>query len=262
VSGAAAPSRWFTTPRPQPGARLRLVCLPHAGAGASTYAVWGRALEAAGIEVRAVQYPGRENRLADPPIKDARAMVAALADLWPLLGGGGHSAIYGHSMGALIGFELALELARRGAASPPLHLFFSGRNPPHLARKLPPMHGLPDGEFLAEVARRYSNLPPELLSDRELCALVTPILRADFALVDGYQFRDGDQATVPLTILGGTADAWTSPSELAEWSRFTRASISVHLIAGDHFFHQKARGEVLAIVQAELAAQLSGRSMA
>lgn len=257
MSTGAAVSRWFTTPRPQPGARWRLLCLPHAGAGASAYFPWGAALQPVGIEVRAVQYPGRESRLGEAPIRDALTLAAALADQWPALSGGGACALYGHSMGALLGFELALELARRGATNPPRHLFFGGRNPPHIGPKLPPIHGLPDREFLAAVAQRYGNLPAELLADAEMCALITPILRADFGLVDEYRWSgDRGTATVPLTIFGGTQDPWTSATELAEWDRHTRAGTRVNLIAGDHFFHQKARGDVLAVVQAALAATL------
>ncbi len=254
MSTDAPAPRWWTTPRPQPGARLRLICLPHAGAGASTYFQWGVALQPDGIEVRAVQYPGRENRLAEPALGDARAMVAALADQWPALSGGGPCALYGHSMGALLGFELALELARRGAPNPPRRLLLGGRNPPHTAPKLPPIHRLPDGELLAAVAQRYGNLPAELLADAEMRALLTPILRADFGLVDEYRWNGAGPAAAPLAVFGGTQDPWTTAAELAEWSRHTRGACRVQAITGDHFFHQKARGELLAFVRAELAA--------
>ena len=149
MSGVNPTSRWLVAPRPQPGARWRLVCLPHAGAGASTYFAWGAALQPAGIEVRSVQYPGRENRLAEPLIAEARAMVVALAEQWPALAGEGPCALFGHSMGALLGFELARELERRGTTNPPRHLFLSGRNPPPAPPKLPSLAALPDEAFLA-----------------------------------------------------------------------------------------------------------------
>ena len=240
-------------PRPQPGARLRLVCLPHAGAGASTFFSWGLALQPAGIEVRAVQYPGRENRFAEPCLTEAQAMVRALADAWPEIGGGGRCALYGHSMGALLGFELALELAQRGVAHPPQHLFLSGHNPPHVPSRLPTLHTLPDAEFLPAVARHYGNLPQELIADREMAALITPILRADFTLVDEYAWRRSGPTDTPLTILGGASDPWTSEAELAQWERHTRGKFVQQMFPGDHFFHQQRRAEVLGMVTAALA---------
>jgi medium-chain acyl-[acyl-carrier-protein] hydrolase len=253
VSGPSVASRWCTTPRPQPGARWRLLCLPHAGAGASAYFAWGAALQPAGIEVRAVQYPGRENRLADPLIASAPAMVAALADQWPALAGTEPWALFGHSMGALLGFELAAELARRGATNPPRHLFLSGRNPPPVPPRLPPLGPRSDADFLAGVAERYGSLPAALLADPEMRALLTPILRADFQLVDDYAGHATTQIDAPLTILGGTRDPFTSPGELADWRHHTRAACRVHLIEGGHFFHQQARGDVLRVIAAGLA---------
>ncbi|HWA08528.1 MAG TPA: alpha/beta fold hydrolase [Opitutaceae bacterium] len=257
-SGARA---WVTVPRPQPAARLRLVCLPHAGAGASSFFPWGAALQPAGIEVRSVQYPGRENRLAEACIDEAGAMVRALADAWPEISGfdqltadgGGRCALYGHSMGSLLGFELAAELARRGTANRPEHLFLSGHNPPHLASRLPLLHTLPDGEFLPAVAKHYGNLPAELIADRELAALIAPILRADFKLVDEYRWRGAGPTPTPLTVLGGTNDPWTTEAELAEWSRHTRGKFQRRMFAGDHFFHQQNRAAVLELVQKELS---------
>ncbi|ACB75242.1 Thioesterase [Opitutus terrae PB90-1] len=239
-------------PRPQPAARLRLVCLAHAGAGASTFFSWGAALQSAGIEVRAVQYPGRENRYGEPCLPQAPAMVQALADAWPEIAPG-PCALYGHSMGALLGFELARELARRGAANPPRHLFLAGHNAPHLPSRLPLLHTLPDGEFLPAVARHYGNLPAELIADREMAALLGPILRADFQLVNEYAWRDAGPVDAPLTVFGGTEDPWTSEPGLAAWSRHTRGRCQLHLFAGGHFFPQAHRTALLARLQATLA---------
>lgn len=244
---------WVTIPRPQLAARTRLVCLPHAGAGASAFFPWGAALQSAGIEVRSVQYPGRENRLAEACIDEAGAMVRALADAWPEISGGGHCALYGHSMGSLLGFELAEELAKRGVPNQPVHLFLSGHNPPHVASRLPSLHTLPDGEFLPAVAKHYGNLPAELIADRELAALISPILRADFKLVDEYRWQGAGPTSTPLTSLGGTSDPWTTEAELAEWSRHTRGKFQARMFPGDHFFHQKNRAAVLALVQTTLA---------
>ena len=244
---------WVQVPRPLPRARCRLVCLPHAGAGASTYFGWGRLLEGAGIEVRAVQYPGRETRLAENAIADGPALLRALADAWPEISGSGACALYGHSMGAMLGFELAVELARRGAPHQPRHLFLSACNPPHLPLRVPALHTLPDAEMFAALQGRYGNLPAELLADRSFLELIAPAIRADFALVTSYVWEHTGPLDVPLTILGGTEDPETTPAELAEWSRHTRAACRVQLFPGDHFFNQQRRGEVLAVIKSELA---------
>jgi medium-chain acyl-[acyl-carrier-protein] hydrolase len=251
---SAGARAWVTVPRPQPAARRQLICLPHAGAGASTFFPWGAALQPAGIEVRSVQYPGRENRLAEPCLDEVGAMVRALADAWPEISGGGRGALYGHSMGSLLGFELAAELAKRGVANPPEHLFLSGHNAPHVASRLPLLHTLPDDEFLPAVARHYGNMPQELIADREMAALISPILRADFKLVDEYRWQGAGPTPTPVTVLGGTNDPWTTEAELAEWSRHTRGKFQLRMFAGDHFFHQQNRAAVLALLQQELAA--------
>jgi surfactin synthase thioesterase subunit len=251
---AAAPSAWFVRPRALPTARMRLICLPHAGAGATSFHAWGGPLQAAGIELRAVQYPGRENRIAEPLIDSAGRMVGALAEAWPALAGDRPCALFGHSMGALLAYELAAELARRGAANAPGRLFLSGRNPPESPPKLPPLHPLPDDAFVREVARRYGNLPPEILAEPEMLALVIPILRADFKLVDTYAWSGAAPLDTPLTIFGGTQDPWTDDDALSGWGRHTRRGCRVRRIPGGHFFHQDARAAVIENVLAELPA--------
>lgn len=244
---------WCLVPRPLPGARLRLVCLPHAGAGASTFFAWGAALQPAGLEVRAVQYPGREHRLSEPCVPSAPALVQALADAWPEISGGGPCALYGHSMGAILAFELACELARRRDAAAPRHLFLAGHNPPHVPSRLPTLHTLPHGEFLPAVAREYGQIPAELIADPELATLFTPILRADFQLVHDYVWAHAGPVDQPLTVFGGSADPWTSPGELGEWSRHTRGAFRLQLFPAGHFFPAAHRSDLLAALQADLA---------
>lgn len=247
-------SAWFATPRPLDLPRATLICLPHAGAGASLFYAWGEALRAAGVEVRAVQYPGRENRLNEPLVESSEAMTRLLADAWPALSGGGPSALFGHSMGALLAYELTLELERRRSVNLPRRLFLSGRNPPGVPPRLPPIHELPDDAFWRAVSERYDSLPPEVLAEPEMVALLTPILRADFRLVDEYRWTPQAPITVPVTILAGTRDPWTSAAELEGWRACTAAPSRIHFFEGDHFFHQKERASVTAFIRAELAA--------
>lgn len=245
-------TRWYLNPRPQPQAGVRLICLPHAGGGASTYFAWGAALEPAGIEVRAVQYPGRETRFGETCITDAYTMIRALADAWNEITSGESCAIFGHSMGALLGFELSVELTQRAVRNPPRHVFLSGHNPPDVPSRLPTLHTLPDAQFLRSVATHYGNLPAELITNPEMAALITPILRADFTLVDEYAWRGTGPATSPLTVLGGANDPWTSELELAQWHRHTRGPFRLQMFPGDHFFHQQHRAAVAEVLTASL----------
>ena len=249
----ARASRWILTPRPQPAARLRLVCLPHAGGGASTYFSWGAALQPAGIEVRAVQYPGRESRFSEPPIVDAREMARTLADHWDEISGGGSCALYGHSMGALLGFELAVELARRGAAHAPRHLFLTGHQAPHLPYRAPRVSALPEAEFLPAVNANFGGIPAELMSDPEIAALIAMTLRADFTLVENYAWSDDPPLATPISVVGGATDPWTTEDELAAWAKHTRGDFSRRTMPGDHFFNQHSRAELLAHIVERLA---------
>jgi medium-chain acyl-[acyl-carrier-protein] hydrolase len=156
-------------------------------------------------------------------------------------------------MGAMLGFELAVELARRKAAHPPQKLILSGCNPPHIPLRVPPLHQLPEPEMLALLQERYGNLPAELLADRSFLELITPVIRADFAVVANYVWRGSGPADRPLIVLGGTSDPETTPAELIQWDRHTRAGCRVQMFPGDHFFNQQRRDEVLALIKAELA---------
>lgn len=243
-------------PRPLPYPTWRLVCLPHAGAGASTYFSWGAALQPAGIEVRAVQYPGRETRLAEAPLDDVRTMVAALADAWPAIAGSrAPVAVFGHSMGALLAYELMVELTGRRVHPAPTRLFLSGANAPHVPLRRPRLHHLTEVEFLPAVAKCFGNLPVDLMNHPQFAAVFSGVLRADFRLVERYDRRASIALSIPLSVFGGRDDPWTSPSELRAWNDCTTAGMTLRLLRGDHFFHQEkhARTEVFRAVIEDLA---------
>ncbi|MGH3530086.1 MAG: thioesterase II family protein, partial [Pseudonocardiaceae bacterium] len=131
-----ARSRWVQISRPRPGARLRLICLPPAGGGASRYRNWPTHLPEE-VEVVSVQFPGRENRFNEPPIESMTQLVDLLLD--ELAGYFTRPfAFFGHSMGALIAFELTRRLRPSGVA--PVHLFASGCRAPHLPSRSPDWH--------------------------------------------------------------------------------------------------------------------------
>lgn len=230
-AGAGRPSRWIVT-RPGSGAaRMRLFCFPYAGGGASIFRRWTTPPD---VEICAVQLPGREDRFTEPPSRAVTDLIPQLAEaLQPFLDR--PYAFFGHSMGAIIAFELASQLAREHRA--PAHLFVSGRRAPHLPARKPPLHTLPDAEFERELGA-LNGTPRAVLDDRELMALMAPILRADFTLCETYGLRAREPIDVPIDVFGGTADPETTPSELEGWREHTRVFGGVRLFPGDHFYLQ------------------------
>lgn len=238
--------RWIVRAQPRPAARLRLLCLPHAGGGAAAYHDWSAALPG-DVEVCAVRPPGRESRLGERPIAELAPLLDALAGaVRPLLDR--PVALFGHSLGALVAFELARQLQREGA--PPRHLFVSGRQPPNVRTASPPIHHLPDAAFLAELYRLNgvpAGVSPELLE------MMLPALRADFAVDEGYVYRDEAPLRCPLTAFGGTDDALVAEEQVAAWRPHTRGRFAARMFPGDHFFPRSARDALLAAVAAGLA---------
>lgn len=224
-------SPWIDYARPNDEAALRLFCLPHAGGGAASYRDWVAGL-APEIEVLPVQLPGRETRFFERPFSTIEPLLAALAQgLRPFLDK--PFAFFGHSLGAVVAFELIRKLQEEGFV--PVHLFVSGYGAPHLPEKLPPMHRLNDVEFVAAL-RDLNTMPTAVLENEELLALLLPLLRADFAIYEQYQFHAGSLLRCPITILGGKADALVPPGRLVPWQEHTLESGGVHLFAGGHFY--------------------------
>ena len=231
-------------PRPVAQPRLRLFCFPHAGGAASAYTAWAGDLPD-GVELVAVQPPGRERRFAETPFDRLEpfldAAYAALRPLWHL-----PFAFFGHSTGALVGYELARRL-RDDHAQPPVHLFASGRWAPHLQDPEPAVHALPR-EALVAALRRYGGTPEEVLTHDELLDLILPLLRADFALGDTYRYTAGPPLEVPITAMGGSSDPRVSEASLNAWSEHTRGRFACHLLPGDHFYLHTARHEVIPFI--------------
>jgi medium-chain acyl-[acyl-carrier-protein] hydrolase len=153
-------------------------------------------------------------------------------------------ALFGHSMGAPVSFELTRRLRRRGGVQP-LHLFVSGRNAPHLRDTRPQRHKMSDADLLAEV-RRYGGTPEEVLRDPELMGLVLPVLRADIQVIETWPHTPGEPLDIPISAFGGLDDPGTSRPELEEWRAHTRREFALQMMPGDHFFIHSAEPVVLA----------------
>jgi medium-chain acyl-[acyl-carrier-protein] hydrolase len=243
----ASNSPWLVRYRPDARAGLRLICLPYAGGSAAVFRPWAETL-APVAEVCAVQLPGRGSRLPEPPLEELPHIVEALADglrpYWQR-----PYALFGHSMGALIGFELARRLRREGAP-PPQILFVSGRRAPQTPSTDSPTHDLPDPEFI-EHLRGLGGTPAELLANPELMQLMLPVLRADFAVCQTYAYRDEPPLEFPISVFGGLSDS-TERDKLEGWRTHTRAGFSLHMLPGDHFFLNSSRQLLLRTIAARL----------
>lgn len=246
----ATMDRWVRRPAPSARPRLRLFCFPYAGGGRSIYRAWGSDLWP-GIEVCPVQLPGREDRSREQPFTDLPSLVCELERvLLPYLDV--PFALFGHSMGALISFELA-RLLRRNHALEPAYLFVSGRRAAQIPHSGPLFHQLPDSRLVEEL-RRLNGTPAEALGNARLMRQVLPILRADFTLCETYHHADEEPLACPIAAFGGLRDPMASHEEVAAWGRQTRGVFTLRLFPGDHFFIHSARSLLLYTLSQTLAA--------
>jgi medium-chain acyl-[acyl-carrier-protein] hydrolase len=229
-------------------AKQRLFCFPFGGAGASIYRDWQDTLPKS-IEVCAVQLPGREERLSEKPFTDVALLVAELAEvLAPYLDRS--FAFFGHSMGALISFELARHL-RKNNQSIPKYLFISGRPAPQIPINAPPTFNLPDSELIQEL-RQIQGTPEPILQNPELMALLLPLLRADFELCQTYHYHHELALDSQFFVFGGLADPDISQESLVAWRAQTNYPMKLQMFPGGHFFIHNAQESILQIISQQL----------
>jgi amino acid adenylation domain-containing protein/non-ribosomal peptide synthase protein (TIGR01720 family) len=246
--GAVVTDRWTVVPRPNADPRLRLFCFPYAGGSAATYRTWSDVLPP-DIEVQSIQLPGREWRSKEEPYTSVFPLVE---DLAVVLKGFFDSpfAFFGHSLGALISFELARELRRRGLP-PPDHVFLSGHRAPQLPKTEPEIHDAPDEEFYTGL-RNLEETPKELLANEELMELLLPALRADFAIAETYEHSTEPPLDCPLSVFGGLGDLVTDKPKLEPWAEHTTRELKLRMVPGGHFFVNESRDLILRAVFQDL----------
>lgn len=246
---------WIFCPVRRPQARLRLFCFPFAGGGASFYRTWASELPPT-IELSAVQLPGREARIREAAFTGLPALIAELAGrLQPSMDR--PFAFFGHSMGALISFELAREL-RRQRRRGPAQLFVSGRRAP----QCPPAeirYNLPDQEFVAAMSS-FNGTPKEILAEPELLELFMPILRADFSIIDTYVYTSEPPLDCPISAFGGTEDTEAPQAMIEQWREQTTRLFTLTMFPGDHFYLKNVYKDVLAQVTGALQPLLGAGS--
>lgn len=233
------------TPPSQPAAPdarpvvVRLVCLPYAGGGSAVFYRW-RPIMPPGAQLLPVCLPGRDARMAEVLAPDLKAVAGQVADeIGPQLDR--PFVLLGHSMGALLAYELAQELRRRDARPPDL-LVVAASGAPHAPCSTEPLHPLPDDEFLERLEQRFDGIPLAVRGNPELLALLLPMLRADVRLVETYQCERQPPLDVEILALGGTDDPSVAAGELAGWRTHTTRKFSARLLPGGHFFLFRSNG--------------------
>ena len=221
---------WIPYQKSKDDACLRLFCFPYAGGSASIFTLWPKEAPAT-IEICSVQLPGRETRRQEAPVNRLALLLPQLeAALRPLLDK--PFAFFGHSMGAILAFELARRLGPQAA---PRALFLSACPAPGTTR-LAPLHQLPQAEFVAALQERYPMMDQGILQDPELLQLFLPVLRADLALYETYVYAAGVPLSCPIHVFGGLQDHVVRRAHLAAWQPETTGDFTQRMFPGDHFF--------------------------
>lgn len=234
-------ARLLVRVEPAPTADLRLVCLPYAGGGAAAFAGWPRLLGPR-IDLVGVRLPGRENRFGEPPYRRLPELIGDLVEALET-----HRdlpvALYGHSVGALVAYELARALPR------PAHLVVAGAAAPHLPPAAAPLHREPDDRLRARL-ERLGGLPPD--ANPALLELMLPTIRDDLAMAETHRASVAEPLDCPLLALTGREDPSTALPEVAAWRRVTTGRFAMRSFPGGHFFVRTALTDVLTTIRGAL----------
>ncbi|TDV47909.1 thioesterase II family protein [Actinophytocola oryzae] len=235
---------WVRRFHPAAGARTQLLCLTHAGGSASYFFPVSRSLSP-DIDVLAVQYPGRQDRLREPGLTSVTDLADALTEaLWPLTSR--PITIFGHSMGATLGFEVALRLEKAGVA--PTGLFASGRPSPARTRRDTTYLG-DDRELLANV-RALGGTDTSLLDDEDVLSMVLPAIRADYTAAETYTYTQGPRLNCPIVAMTGDVDPKVTLEEAQAWREHTSGEFELVVYPGGHFYLNEHVPDILDRIRA------------
>ncbi|NJL88036.1 MAG: thioesterase [Leptolyngbyaceae cyanobacterium SM1_1_3] len=250
MSAYAQLNSWTTCLQPNSQARLRLICFPDVGSGTAAFEAWPCGLSPQ-IEVCLVHFPGRESRLMQAPFTRMAALIHVLASvLLPVCDR--PFAFWGNNLGALVSFELARYWYYRDLACPK-HLFLANCSAPHLLQHQVQKHLLSEADFITAL-HSYSNIPDTLLQDPKLLKRMLPVLRADFAILETYQYRSGWALPCPISVFGNEQQtAEVTYDSLAAWEIHTQSHFKLRHLKGDRLALETQSAQILAAMNEDLA---------
>ncbi|NOT89708.1 MAG: thioesterase [Lysobacter sp.] len=232
---------------------MRLFAFAHAGGGASVFGKWNKALP--GAHVLATRLPGRESRIVESAYTSMAPLIDALAGQIstrldrPFV-------FYGHSLGGLIAFELTHRLREMGLRQPERLLIGATRSPdrksPH-----PQLHALADADLVKGLGR-YGNMSQSIIDSPELMAMLLPMLRGDFSLVETYAYRERAPLDRPIVVYYGNDDRMVDPADMDGWRTKSSADVRLLPIEAGHLFHLTHEAELLTMIGAELHGSTGG----
>lgn len=231
--------KWFATIKQNPKAEIKMFCFPYGGGNASVFTGWPKFLPDF-VELYAIQLPGRANRISESPIVNMNDLLTKLSLLLvryidrPYV-------FFGHSLGALIAFEISKRMEKVFGYQPEW-LFLSAHSPPGLERKIK-LYELSDDDFISEI-RKKNGTPKEIFDNEELLSYVLPVLKSDYKLSETYSYNDLTKVNIPLHVFGGDYDLTVTEKILMLWKDFSTSNeFSFKSFPGDHFFLNKNQFE-------------------
>ncbi|HEY8978427.1 MAG TPA: alpha/beta fold hydrolase [Streptomyces sp.] len=234
---------WLRSYNPAPNSEVRLVCFPHAGGSAPFYFPMAKAFPSS-VEILAVQYPGRQDRRAEPLVDDISRLADTLFEILRPLSEK-PVALFGHSMGAVVAFEVAQRLESL-AKTVPAALFASGRRAPSTHRD-ERVHTLDDHGLTADL-KKLNGTDSAMFGDADLLQLILPSVRNDYRAVETYRWRPAPKLNCPITVFTGDADPRVSADEASAWEQHTTGEFTLRTYHGGHFFLTDHQEDINAVV--------------
>ncbi|GAB3833043.1 thioesterase II family protein [Dactylosporangium cerinum] len=248
MSAFASGSQWLRNLFPTAKNDARLMCFPHAGGAASYYLPMAKAL-ASVADVTAIQYPGRQDRRSESPIGDIGTLADRIVEVLDPIPGERPVAFFGHSMGAVVAFEVARRLEDL-RANTPVVLFASGRRAPSIQRQEAVGKYSDDG-LIAEI-RALDGTNSSMLHDDELVRMILPAVRADYRAIESYVCAPEAVIARPIVAILGTEDPRVSLSDAQAWESHTTGKFDLHTLPGNHFYINGHLDELRALVRSGL----------
>ncbi|MEK3791128.1 alpha/beta fold hydrolase [Paenibacillus sp. FSL R7-0204] len=238
----------FVAPKLNPQATCRIFCLPYAGGMAEIYYPWLNVLPEE-FELVAVQYPGHVPGTGDELYTCLNSLAEEIANEISAFSDKKYI-IFGHSMGALIAYEVTKRLAGKKVRQPE-HLFIAARTPPNLPVVAPMIHKMSDSEII-QIARAFNALPEEVLQNEDILQMIIPTLKADFEMIGTWKHdHNAPPLNVPLCAFTGMFDSLGVPEQMKEWSNYTSNSFRMITMPEKHYFilNPAVQEDIIHIIQ-------------